>query len=262
MQKNTSLNLLTLIILTLYSCQPQKDLVYFNNSADNEALDGMLSKSPDYKIRQFDNLFVDIQTSNPEVNQLFKATSDNAISRGGLQQNFGQPALQYLSGYLVDANGDIVLPMLGDIKVEGLTFEEARSIISEKASEYLKDVTVKVKFLSYRITVLGEVKNPGVYYNYNPNLSVLDGISMARGVATYGRIKKVLVMRNTPEGSTTYRLDLTDKNVVKSPAFFLQPNDVLMVEPLKNKNIVVSAPIFSLLFSAVSSLVLILNYIE
>ncbi|MCY1635017.1 polysaccharide biosynthesis/export family protein [Marinifilum sp. D737] len=240
------------------SCKTSKDLVYLNNTSDEELLEGMPGTIAEYVIKTNDNLYVDIQSMSPEVNAMFNPTKTAGAS-GGTQQNFGEPSSQYLNGFLVDLSGDISLPVIGKVGVAGKTLNQAREAIQLRADEYIKDASVKVKLLSFKITVLGEVKKAGVYYNYNNNMTVLDGISMANGITDYGRIQKVLVMRTTDKGAKTYRLDLTNKKFLSSDAFFLQPNDVVYVEPDKYKNVKLNSPMYTLFLSTISTLILILN---
>ncbi|RXQ91516.1 sugar transporter [Ancylomarina salipaludis] len=258
MNRLFSVFLILLSIATLDSCKTSKNLVYLNNTTDQEILTDLPKQTSIYKIKTNDNLFVDIQSMSPEINAVFNP-SQGSGPQSGTQQNYGQLSGQYLNGFLVDQRGNINLPIIGQVHLAGKSLDEARQIVQEKSDEYIKDATVKIKLLSFKITVMGEVKNPGVYYNYNSHLTVLEGISMASGITDYGRIKKVLVLRPLEQGSKTYRLDLTNKNFLKSDAFFLQPNDVVYVEPDKYKNVKLNSPMYSLFLSTVSTLILIFN---
>lgn len=236
-------------------------MVYLNNTQNQEMLEGMPGTVSEYTIKTNDNLYVDIQSMSPEVNALFNPSQGTGM-QSGTQQNYGQLSGQYLNGFQVDLSGDISLPIIGKVAVAGQSLKQARETIQAKADEYIKDATVKVKLLSFKVTVLGEVKVPGVYYNYNNQMTVLDGISMASGVTDYGRIQKVLVLRPTDSGSKTFRLDLSNKKFLASEAFFLQPNDVVYVEPDKYKNVKLNSPTFSLFLSAISTLILALNVLK
>lgn len=249
-----------LVLLGLGACKTTKDLVYLRDVEGNEVQVSDTMVVPEYKIKTNDNLYVTIQSLDPEVNQLFMP-SQGMNSTGGTQQMFGTQSAQYLNGYLVNNAGKITLPILGDVGVAGLTAGEAQGVIQKKSNEYLKNATVKVKLLSYKVTVMGEVKNPGVYYNYNNSLTVLEAVSMANGITDYARINKVLVLRNTAKGSTTYRLDLSSKKLLSSKAFFLQPNDVVYVEPDKYKNVKLNSPLYALMLSSITTLIVLLKYI-
>ena len=246
----------SLFVLTfLSSCRSNKDLIYLNDTKDQEILEGIPNSTSEYIIKSNDNLYIDIQSMNPEVNVLFNPSQ--STGQGGTQQNYGQLSGQYLNGFQVDLSGNINLPIIGKIALAGKTLNQAKELIQAQADEYIKDANVKVKLLSFKVTVLGEVKSPGVYYNYNNQMTVLDGISLASGVTDYGRIQKVLVLRPTSKGSKTYRLDLTNRKFLSSEAFFLQPNDVVYVEPDKFKNVKLNSPMYSLFLSTISTLILV-----
>jgi len=253
--------ILILTVLTgffISSCRTNKDLVYLNNTNDQEIQEGTPGLVSEYTIKVNDNLYVDIQSMSTEVNALFNPSRAGGL-QSGTQQNYGQLTGQYLNGFQVDLNGDVNLPIIGKVRLASKSLSQARETIQAKADEYIKDAMVKVKLLSFKVTVLGEVKNPGVYYNYNSQMSILEGISMASGVTDYGRIQKVLVLRPTDSGSKTYRLDLTNKKFLASDAFFLQPNDVVYVEPDKYKNVKLNSPLYTLFLSTLSTLILVLN---
>lgn len=250
-----------LLVLNLVSCRSNKDLVYLSDLEGEGLQKGMPAAVPEYRIKTNDNLYVNITTLNPEVNQLFMPSMGMGAA-GGTQQMYGDQSSQYLNGFQVDTEGKIILPVLNKVDVAGLTIQEARNRIQEKANEYLKDASVKVKLLSYKVTVMGEVRTPGVYYNYNNSLTVLEAISMANGITDYAHIKKVLVLRPSDQGSKTYRLDLSSKKLLASEAFFLQPNDVLYVEPDKYKNVRLNSTFYSLLLSSVTTFLVILRFLE
>lgn len=252
---------LSFILILLASCKTNKDMVYLHNTNDLELMDGMPKTAPVYKVKENDNLYVDIQSLSPEINAIFNPTNRQGMQTSS-SQNYGTQSSQYLNGYQVDLYGDITLPLIGKIPVLGKSVEACQILIQKKASEFIKDAIVKCKLLSYKITVLGEVKNPGVYYNYSSAITVLDAISMAKGITDYGHIKKVLVVRQTDNGSRSFRLNLTDKKFLNSEAYFLLPNDVLYVQPDKYKSVKVNSTFYSLLLSSVSTLILILNVIK
>ncbi len=261
MHKQLLFLLFSLSVGLLTSCKPNKDLIYLSNVSDQEEQAGLPGAAPVYTVKASDNLYVDIQTTDPEINVLFNPTKGMGTT-GGTQQNFGQESSQYLNGFLVDLDGNVQLPVIGKVAVRGLSLPQVQSAVQQAADKYLKDATVRVRLLSFKVTVMGEVKSPGVYYNYSDKLTILEGISLANGETDYSSIKKVLVLRPTQEGSQSFRLDLTNKSFLASPAFYLQPNDVVYVEPDKNKTVKINAPMYSLFLSTVSTLILVLNVIE
>ncbi|NDP27149.1 MAG: hypothetical protein GZ087_06960 [Flavobacterium sp.] len=249
-----------LLVLNFSSCRSTKNMRYFQDLS-SEVQNGKPSKAPDYLIKADDNLYVDVQSMNQEVSQLFSTSKTSGYS-GGTQSEYGQVSSQYLNGYQVNKRGMILLPVIGEVNVAGLNEETARDSVQKRVGEYFKDATVKVKIMTYKVTVLGEVRNPGVYYNYNKSMTVLDALGLASGTTDFASLKKVLVVRTTTTGSKSYRLDMTEKNMMASDAFYLLPNDVLYIEPDKYINSTLNNTKFSLALAAISTTILILSYIN
>jgi polysaccharide biosynthesis/export protein len=249
---------IALLIVLFSSCKTRKDLLYLKDIKDMEVLTTP-GPSPEYRIRPDDNLYVNVQTINPAINQLFNPMQSTAGS-GGMQQAFTTPANQFINGYVVDPNGAITLPVIGNVPVAGKTAIEAQGIIQEKATAYLKDASVQVKVLSFKVTLLGELRSPGVYYNYSSNMTVLEAIGMAGGVTENAQLSQLLVVRRTPTGSKSFRIDLSEKKLLGSEAYFLQPNDVVYVNADKLKNIRLTTPTYSFVLSAITTLMVLLQY--
>jgi len=117
-----------------------------------------------------------------------------------------------------------------------------------------------VKVLSFKVTVLGELRSPGVYYNYSSSMTVLEAIGMAGGVTDNARLSQLLVVRRTPTGSKSYRIDLSEKKLLSSDAYYLQPDDVIYVNADKLKNLNLTLPVYSFLLSGVTTLMVLLQY--
>jgi polysaccharide biosynthesis/export protein len=251
-------SILLLLIPLCFSCKTRKDLLYLQDIKDQE-VQNLPGPSPEYRIRPDDNLYVNIQTLNAAVNQLFNPLQGTSGS-GGIQQTFGNPASQFISGYTVDPTGAITLPVIGAVMVAGKTAIQVQAFIQEKASIYLKDASVQVKVLSFKVTILGELRSPGVYYNYSSSMTVLEAIGMAGGVTDNAQLSQLLVVRRTPTGSKSYRLDLSEKKLLASEAYYLQPNDVIYVNADKLKNIRLTTPTYTFVLSAITTLMVLLQY--
>ena len=248
-----------LMLLTLFiSCKTRKDLLYLQDINDLEE-QNVPGKSPEYRIKPDDNLYINILTPDQDVSKLFNPTQN---SNYGPAQNFSTPAGIFISGFTVNKAGEIVLPVLGSISVIGKTAIEAQEIIQSKANNFLKEASVQVKVLSFKVTLLGEFRSPGVYYNYNNNLTILEAIGMAGGVTENAQLSQLLVVRKTPTGSKSFRLDLSKKDILSSDAYYLQPNDVIYVNADKLKNIRLTTPTYSFVLSAITSFLVILQYIR
>lgn len=138
--------------------------------------------------------------------------------------------------YVVDVNGEINFPILGKIKIGGLKKSEAANLIKEKLQPYLKDPIVTIQFLNYKITVLGEVKRPGTYTISNEHTSILQALGIAGDLTIYGRRDNVLLIREMEGGKKEYvRIDLNKTDILSSPFYYLQQNDIIYVEPNKTR---------------------------
>jgi polysaccharide biosynthesis/export protein len=249
-----------IFIISLTSCRSTRDMKFLQNMSDRE-LYGSAVKPSDYLIKPDDNLYVDIQSINPEVSQLF-SPSKSAGYNSGTANDFGQVSTQYLNGYQVNQKGMILLPVIGEVGVSGMTEEAAKDMVQKRVNEYYKDATVRLKILTYKISILGEVRTPGVYYNYNKNITILEAISLANGTTDYASIRKVLVVRPTAKGDKSFRLDMTKKETLASEAFYLLPNDIVYIEPDRYKNFQLNTTVYSMALSTIGTTVLILTYLK
>lgn len=216
---------------------------------------------PDYKIQQRDILYITIKgmAADGKIND-FLPSSPSSGSANYIQGEAGQ----YMFGYDVNNNGEILVPVLGTIKVGGVSLSEARSIIQKEAEKQFNNVTADCKLLSFKFTVIGEVKSPGTYVNYNNYLTILEAIGRAGGLTDFGRRDKILIVRPVSSGTMTYTLDLKDKSILTSKAYFLLPNDVVIIQPMPKKIFNLNFPtytaIFAALTSALSTTLLLINY--
>lgn len=253
--------LILFFVIMVSGCTSQKQLAYLSNLPPENQEGRFTMEIPDYKIQKRDILYITIKAMTPDG----MITDFLSASRGSLSTNFMQSESgQYLFGYDVNPDGDIIIPVIGTLHLEGLTLEEARKAIAEKSKNVFRDGTVECKLLSFKFTVLGEVKMPGTFINYNNYLTIFEAIGRAGGVGDYGKRNRVLVLRPVDQGTKTYTLNLQDKNILSSEAYFLLPNDVVIVEPEKNKIFNMNLPLISFILTSVTSsitmMVLILNF--
>jgi len=244
-------------VILFSSCTQHKQLVYLRKDDSLKTVDYYPKERPEYRIQTRDILYIRVYTLNQEISNLINQTS------GASQQNLFQnePNL-YINGYTVSDSGTIEIPVLGRIEVAEKTVDQAINAIRERAGVFLKDATVIVKLVSFKFSVLGEVARPGTYSNFNNQLTVLEAISMAGDITDFGNRKQVLVLRPTKTGTKTFRLDLTKIELLKSEGFFLLPNDIVYIEPIKSKMLKINLPTVSLFLTGVSTLILILNFLD
>lgn len=253
--------MLLLAVATMFSCRSSQELIYLKDATNNDIIKGLSVKDTEYILKTGDILYVSIKSMNPEVNILFNPESNMEQNTYSSYQKFTTPSGAYLYGFEIDTDGNIKLPMMGKIKVEGVSIALVESVIQKKADEYLKDAIVKVKLLNFKITVMGEVRSPGIYYNYNNSITVIEALALANGNTDFATIKKVMVIRPFPEGNKSYSLDLSSKNVYLSEAFYLRPNDYIIVQPDKYKNFQLNSQAYSLFFSSLSVLLAVLGFV-
>lgn len=257
-----SLQILTLFLLlfTLDSCRSHRDLTILN---DLEGQTNLVPRSVldyRYRIKINDNLFVSVVSDNVDLNSIYNPATVG--KQGNLSNVWDSQSGQFINGYMVDLEGYITLPSIGKIHVVGMTLPECELEIASKANQYLKNVTAKVRLLNYKATILGEVADPGVYFNYNPDFTVLDLISMANGTKNTSALNDVLVIRQFGNKSQTFKLNLNSAEALNSEAFNILPNDIVIVQPAKFKNLELRLPIYTLILSSITTFLLVLNYVQ
>ena len=259
--KNGLITISILVVLLAGSCTTQKELMYLSNLDTAAVQQFFPMERPSYRIQYQDILYINISTMNKEMNEVMNPGAQRLSST-----TYQFESNIYVFGYTVNDSGYISLPVLGEIYVYGHTIDEITQSIYEKARPILKDATVNVKLLSFKFTVIGEVIRPGTYTNYNNQLTVLEAIGQAGDITDYGNRKRVLVVRPTKEGTHTYRINLQDKNLLQSEGYFLLPNDIVIVEPIKSKPFRLNIPTISLLasttLSTVTTLILLLSFMN
>ncbi len=247
-----------MLLLVFSSCTTQKNITYLQDIDTLSQPVFPREKSPSYRLQVGDILYVKISSADPRVNQIYNPNySTNNYNM------FNNDMSLYIYGYSVNDSGYVEIPLIGTVKVEGLTIEEAAAAIREQVNRVLKDASTIVKLLTFKFSVLGEVARPGTYINYNEQLTVLEAISRAGDITIDGNRRQVLVLRPTIDNKTiTYHLDLTRSDFIRSDGFFLMPNDIVYVKPLKSRSFRANIPVLSIILSSISTLILVLSFIK
>lgn len=208
-----------LSVLFLLSCASREDVVYFQDTGNFETATNKPTTITKFKVD--DVVSINVSSLNPEASAPF-----NIIASGdGLRAD--------QMDYLVDQDGMIDFPVIGKLKIEGLSPDELRSLLREELSEYLKDPIINIRLRNFTVTVLGAVSRPGTYPNAGEQLTILEALGLAGDMTIRGRRDNVLVIREFNGTKIYTRIDLTTKNVVDSPVYYLTQNDVVYVEPNK-----------------------------
>jgi polysaccharide export outer membrane protein len=225
--------LLSFFLFSLSSCVVTKKSVYFNDLPLDSIAAVSLAKFNEPIIQPDDILSITIQTvdidATAAVNQVSTVPAVGASSASTVGN-------QVIRGFLVDKDGNVAIPMLGNIKVAALTTYEARQLIAENASRFFKEPTVQVRFANFKITVIGEVERPATYTVPNEKVTLLDAIGLAGDLTIYGKRENVMLIRDNSNGEKEFiRFNLNSYDTFTSPYFYLQQNDVIYVEPGKGK---------------------------
>lgn len=211
-------------MLMLTGCIRYGDMAYMQ---DTKYLDPYENyRIEDYKIKPYDNLVVKMNSFDGELTDIIN--QDQTI----INLNDAKSAL-YFNSYTVDDQGRIKLPLLGAVTVWHKTIPEVKSMLELMLKEYVKYPTVNVKLSNYQVTVLGEVKDPGIKNYYDSKLTIFQALGLAKDLTPYGNRKKLKLVRETEQGTVVVPLDLTNPNLMESDYYFLKPNDLIYVEPVK-----------------------------
>lgn len=250
---NAKTSIYFILLIWLSSCYSRKELIYLqDNSFSNEYPTQIKNRRPTYKLQVNDVLYIDVQNPDSEAAQML---------------NYGQEQMRgvanqsnlFIMGHSIGENGFVTVPSIGNVKVVDLTVEEAKNLLQQEVDKFLRNTTVEVKLISFKISVMGEVNNPGYYYVYNGQANVLEGLSLAGDITEFGNRDNIKLIRQNDNGAEVVLLDLTNSEVMKSKYYYLLPNDVIYVEPsekqIRRSNI---EPI-AVVFSALTTLALIVN---
>jgi polysaccharide biosynthesis/export protein len=229
------------------SCVGYKKLRYMANINSDTLSEKALDSSFYYRIRPGDVLFIRVQSSTDSKMELFNQSlsQGQSVTGAGTQMNL-------LNGHLVDEYGDVELPMVGLIRLSGLTLKEAEQEVKTKVSEYLQFVTITVKLMSFRVSVLGEVVSPGIYSFERVQVSIFDVLSVAGDVTDLAVRKKVRIIRNEKGRNKMYTIDLSSTQLLASEYYYVKPGDVIYVEPLKYKVLKANSTTITLAFSVIA----------
>ena len=219
---------LVALALLVSSCASTKDIAYFQNKMVNQP--EKIDKHAGIVIQPKDMLSIVVSSRNPELVAMFNLPVISYQAGGEVSLNTAQ---QRLMGYVVDEEGFIDFPVLGKLNIVGKTRWEVAELVKNKLIQegYLSDAVVTVEFLNFKISVLGEVASPGTFSIDGDKVTVLQAISLARDLTIFGRRDNVSVIREQDGKRTIYEINLTDVDLFKSPAYYLQQNDIVYVQP-------------------------------
>lgn len=249
--------LLLLGLIAMASCTSYKNVPYMQNSTEVDTTRS--AKLYDMRIQPKDVLTITVSSENPETAIPFNLTVQSPISSSKSLTN--QPALQ---SYMVDNEGYIEFPTLGRLRIGGMTKKEVEDMIKERIrSNFTSDPIVTVRMVNYKITILGEVTAPGVYSLTDEKVNIFEALALSRDLTIHGKRDGVKLIRENANGTKKIvSLNLNDANIIYSPYYQLQQNDILYVEPNKAKARNADySNMTSLWFSATSLLMAVVTFL-
>ena len=222
----------TISVLFLASCASPEDFYYLRDAGNEKIADQAIdSSASNPTIAIGDQLSIVLTSASVELNTLI-----NAANFGGSQGGMGQGGIvSPVIGYLVDAEGEIEFPKIGKLKVAGKSMNSVKGILEKSLSDFIKDPTLTIRRLNFRVTVMGEVVRPGIVQIQYDRMNILQALAQAGDLTIFAQRENILLVRETPQGKETVRLSLYDKSLLSSQYYWLQSGDILYVQPNKTK---------------------------
>jgi polysaccharide export outer membrane protein len=259
-----------LLAVIFYACVPNKKIIYLQNKDGGIPIaDGQVIayEIPEYRLQYNDIIDIDIKTVEDLLRDGFNVLGQNQSQNNNMMGQVAQSGgdIYYMNGYNVDKNGNIRLPMIGELYIRDKTIDEARLIIEEKVKSLVKtELFVKVKLGGIRYSALGEFRKPGKFVVLQDRMTIFEAIAHAGDLTNVAKRTEIVLIRQHPEGTEIHKVDLTDRRIVQSPFYFIQPNDQLYAEPLKIRELGSgenASQSLAMIISSITAVLLILNFV-
>ncbi|MDJ1505950.1 polysaccharide biosynthesis/export family protein [Xanthocytophaga agilis] len=255
--------LFIVLLISSFGCIPYKRVVYFQKTAADAPDSTYLNQDYEFTIAPFDILALKMTGFINEEGQNVLSPFNTPVNASG-----ASAGAAYGAGILVDKNGEIELHYVGKVKVAGLTLDQAADTLKSALAKYIitadNGISVDIKILNYSITVLGEVGSQGILKVENEYITLTDAIAKSGGVTQFGNMKTVRIIRSDrlTKKTTTYRVDLTTQTPVSPILSRLQPNDVIVVDPLRRKQFSTASQVIALLSTVITVPLLIISTVN
>ena len=254
-------------LLLSIGCVSNERLIYLQNLENQTPIeeDSLIFYALDeYRLQYNDIIDVKIQTNSEEMNGLFNLKTQQNIQAG--QQLMGGGDVYYMTGYTIDRDGNIDLPLVGNVKVSNKTLAEAKISVVEELNKYIvsNDFFVRVKLGGIRYSALGEVRRPGKFVVLQDRMTIFEAIANAGDLSITAKRDEILLIRQYPDGTKLHRVNLLDRNIVHTPFYFIQPNDQIYAEPMKIREVGAGenvAQSLQLFVTSITAAALILNLV-
>jgi polysaccharide export outer membrane protein len=230
--------ILILLSFLISSCIGNKKYIYLQNkqSKDTSKIETIKSNFEEYRLKPGDILYIRMVTEDEKMNVLFNPLFSGNMNMQMMSQG-GEGTPFYIMGYSLDIDGNLALPYIGKINIKGKTVEEAKILMYKEGSKYFKNFFLQVKLAEFRFSILGAVNRPGQFFFMVNHLNIFEALAMAGDVNEIAMRTKLTLIREENGENKLIPIDLTDKNIIKSNYYFIQPNDILYVQPVKSRSI-------------------------
>jgi polysaccharide export outer membrane protein len=247
---------LPLMLLLLGSCVGRKNINYLNDPSLSVGSSKLFeNRKFEYRIQVNDVLSIRVLGLDEQTHRYFNVESQNAMAAMS-------DAAMYVNGFSVDKNGQVQLPQVGKVKLQGLTVGEAQDLLQRKINEYFTTATVILKMVNWRVSVLGAVSRPGTYMVYNNQLTLMDALATAGGPLELADKSQVTLLRQTDRGVQALYVDVSNTALLSSEYYYLLPNDVVYVPAMRARSGRLNLEIYMILLTTVSTIALVFNVIQ
>lgn len=244
------------VAVGLVGCVGSKNVNYLNDPSLTPGASKLFENQKfEYRIQVNDVLSIRVLGLDEQTHRYF-----NVENQAG--SSMMSDAAMYVNGFSVDRNGQVQLPQVGKLKLQGLTMGEAQDLVQRKINEFFTNATVILKMTNWRVSVLGSVGRPGTYMVYNNQITILDALAMAGGPDEFADKTHVTLMRQSDRGVQALYVDLSTTEVLRSEYYYLLPNDVVYVPALRARPGRLNMEVFSVLLATVSTIAVVFSVVQ
>lgn len=257
---------------TLFSCVSNKKLIYMQELADSqgplvESSGKYKYETEEYLLQINDIVEISILTTSPELNRIFGAVAAESNSSAQMGGSQGAGDAFFLNGYTIEDNGMVEVPLIGEVKLLGLSTKEAKQLVEREVLKYVNanEFFVRVRLGGIRFSALGEFRQPGKFTILQNRVTIFEAIAFAGDLSTVAKRDEVMLIRQYPDGSQIHKINLLDRELLGSEFYFLKPNDMIYAEPMKVRELGSGTNIvetLTLLTTTITAIALVLTLIK
>jgi len=265
MIKKQGIFVMLTVIIMVVSCVPNRKVAYLQyrdeygkpkNIIPDSVVRNYKTGEYDYRLQVNDLLDIKIATMTPLLYNPFNEADKNLIAGQNYVQSYDANRTVQTSGYYIEEDGKVNLPVIGKLKLEGYTISQAEDTLEFHVRKYLEQPVVRIRLQNFRFSVIGEVEQEGTLTSGESRLTLIQALSMAGGPSEFGDISRIKVLRTSGNNTYAFYLNLNDEQYLKSPFYNVQPGDVIIVSPLKQRAYLKYASQNLAVFTSVISIVL------